>query len=255
MLDGVIRLKFNFINEEENQMKKLVAITGASSGIGAATARLFSENGYPLLLMARRVDRMEALNLPDCICVQTDVTNLKSIQSAIEQGTNAFGKVDCLINNAGVMYLGLPWEQAIDEWRAMVDVNIVGVMNGIQSVLEDMVTRKTGTIFNVGSLAGRKTFKKHAAYSATKFAVGALSETIREEASGHNVRVITIEPGPVETELITHTTVPEYRQEWWDGLNGILHCEDVARVILFVYQQPQDICLREIVITPTGSAA
>ena len=235
-------------------MKKLVTITGASSGIGAATAKLFSEQGHPLLLMARRLELMEALGLPNCLIRQVDVTDFKAVKAAIAEGSKAFGPVDCLVNNAGVMYLGHPWEQEMNEWREMVDVNIVGVMNAIQGVLKDMIARRSGTIFNVGSLAGRKTFQKHAAYCATKFAVHALSETIREEVAQYNVRVITIAPGAVETELITHTSIPEYQQDWWDGLNGILQKEDVARSILFAYQQPQEVCLREIVITPTGSS-
>lgn len=236
-------------------MKALAVITGASSGIGAATAKLFSEKGYPLLLMARRIERLEALGLPDCLCKSVDVTDIEAVKAAIAEAAEAYGPVDCLVNNAGVMYLGRPWEQGIEEWRAMVDVNIMGVMNGMQGVLKDMVERKTGTIFNVGSLAGHKTFQKHAGYCTTKFAVHALSETVREEVAPHNVRVITIAPGPVETELIEHTKVPEYRQDWWDGLNGILKSEDVARAILFAYEQPQEVCLREIIITPTGSSA
>ena len=235
-------------------MKKLVAITGASSGIGAAAARLFSENGQPLLLMARRIEKMKALDLPNCLCKQVDVTNLDAMEAAFAEAAKVYGPVDCLVNNAGVMYLGRPWEQDMDEWQAMVNVNLLGVMNGIRGVLDDMVARRSGTIINIGSLAGRKTFPRHALYCATKFAVHALSETIRGEVAQHNVRVITIAPGPVETELISHTSVSQYRQEWRDGLNGILEGEDVARAILFAYQQPQSICLREIVITPTGSA-
>jgi NADP-dependent 3-hydroxy acid dehydrogenase YdfG len=236
-------------------MKKLVAITGASSGIGAATAKLFSEQGYPLLLMARRLDQMRQLGLPNCLCRQVDVMDLPLLKAVISEAEDQFGSVDCLVNNAGLMYLGLPWEQSIEEWREMVDVNILGVMNGIRSVLEGMIARRSGTIINMGSLAGIKTFQKHAAYCATKFGVHALSETIREEVAQFKVRVITVAPGAVETELITHTAKPEHRQDWWDGLNGILQKEDVARVILFAYQQPQEVCLREIVITPTGAAA
>lgn len=236
-------------------MKKLIAITGASSGIGSATAKLLSEQGYPLLLIARRLDRMRQLGLPNCLCKQANVTNFSEIEVAITEGEEMFGSVDCLVNNAGLMYLGYPWDQNMDEWQAMIDVNIKGVMNGIRSVLEGMIARRSGTIFNIGSLSGIKTFQKHAAYCATKFAVHALTETIRGEVAQHHVRVITIAPGPVETELITHTTNPQHQVEWWDGLNGILQAEDVARVILFAYQQPQEVCLREIVITPTGSAA
>ena len=236
-------------------MKKLAVITGASSGIGAATAKIFSEKGYPLLLLARRVGRLKTLGLPNCMCKQVDVTDHAAVWQAMSEGIGQFGPIDCLVNNAGVMYLGHPWEQEITEWKAMVDVNISGVINCIQGVLKGMIAEKSGTIINVGSLAGRKTFQRHAAYCATKFAVHALSETIRGEVAQYNVRVITVAPGAVETELITHTTSEKFQQDWWDGLGGILKSEDVARAILFAYEQPQEVCLREIVITPTGSSA
>lgn len=233
-------------------MKLLIAITGASSGIGAAAAKAFSKAGYPLLLMARRVEKLEALSLADCMCKAVDVTMPEQIHTALAAAEADFGKVDCLINNAGVMMLGLPWEQDPAEWQKMVDVNIMGVLNGIHQVLPDMVKRQTGTIINVSSLAGRKTFSLHSAYCATKFAVHALSETIREEVSQFNVRVITIAPGAVETELITHTTQEKHQQAWRQGLGGILKPENIANAILFAYEQPQEVCLREIVITPTG---
>ena len=236
-------------------MKPLISITGASSGIGAAAARTFSDAGYPLLLMARRVEKLQALSLPNCVCKKVDVTEAEEICSALDEAKEKFGPVDCLVNNAGTMFLGLPWEQELSQWQAMIDTNILGVMNGIHVVLKGMVERHSGTIINVGSLAGRKTFPKHSVYCATKFAVHAFSETVREEVSRFNVRVITIAPGAVETELITHTTVEQFRKDWWDGLNGILNAEDVARAILFAYQQPQDVCLQEIVITPTGQGA
>ena len=233
-------------------MKPLISITGASSGIGAAAARTFSDAGYPLLLMARRVEKIQALSLPNCVCKKVDVTKAAEIRSALDEAQEKFGPVDCLVNNAGTMFLGLPWEQELSQWQAMIDTNILGVMNGIQAVLKGMVERQTGTIINVGSLAGSKTFPKHSVYCATKFAVHAFSETVREEVGRFNVRVITVAPGPVETELITHTTVEQYQKDWWDGLNGILKAEDVARAMLFAYEQPQGVCLREIVITPTG---
>ena len=235
-------------------MKKLVVITGASSGIGAATARMFSKNNYPLLLLARRIDHMKSLGLEHCVCKKIDVTDLEALKGAVSEAEDTYGPVECLVNNAGVMYLGRPWEQDVSEWQAMVDVNLIGVMNGIHATLPDMVKRNSGTIINISSLAGRKTFQRHAVYCATKSAVHSLSETIRGEVANQNVRVITIAPGAVETELISHTTKSQYQQEWWDGLGGILKADDVARAILFAYEQPQTVCLREIVITPTGSA-
>jgi NADP-dependent 3-hydroxy acid dehydrogenase YdfG len=240
---------------EDKKMKPLVAITGASSGIGKSTAKAFSDAGYPLLLMARRIENLKALSLPNSMLRPVDVTKPEEIESAFNDAQKEYGAIDCLINNAGLMMLGLPWEQDPLEWQKMVQVNILGVLNGIHYVLPDMVLRKKGTIINISSLAGRKTFQKHAVYCATKFAVHALSETIREEVSQYNVRVITIVPGAVETELITHTTSKEIQKEWWNGLNGILKPEDVAKAILFAYEQPQDVCLREIVITPTGQSS
>ncbi len=235
-------------------MKPLIAITGASSGIGAATAQIFSEAGYPLLLMARRIERLQKMALPKSLSCEVDVTKPEEIRGALEIGREKYGQVDCLINNAGVMLLGQPWKQNESEWKAMIDVNILGVLYGIQAVLEEMVERKSGTIINISSLAGRKTFRRHAVYCATKFAVHALSEAIREEVSHFNVRVITIAPGAVETELISHTSSPEYQKEWWDGLGGILQPMDIAKTILFTYEQPQQVCLREIIITPTGQS-
>jgi len=235
-------------------MKPLVAITGASSGIGKAAAEIFSRNGHPLLLMARRLEKIIALDLPDSICKKVDVTDFDTIHGAVQSARKKFGPVDCMINNAGIMKLGTPWHQEINEWQAMIDVNMMGVLNGIRSVLDGMIERNTGTIINVSSLAGRKTFQKHAVYCATKFGVHAFSEVIREEVSPYNVRVITIAPGAVETELITHTTSEKLQQDWWDGLGGILKPEDVARTILFAYQQPQSVCLREILVNPTGQS-
>lgn len=233
-------------------MKPLVAITGASSGIGEATAKLFSEKGYPLLLMARRLEKMQALNLPDSVCVKVDVTNIDTIKTAVMEAHNKYGVVDCLVNNAGLLYLGEPWDQDLNEWNEMVDVNVKGVMNCIHVVLPGMVDRKCGTIINISSLAGRKTFGRHMAYCGTKFAVHGLSETLRGEVSKFNVRVITIAPAATDTECITHTTNEQFQKDWWDAVSATLNSMDVARSILFAYEQPQEVCVREIVVTPTG---
>lgn len=235
--------------------KPLAALTGASSGIGESTAKVFSEAGFPLLLMARRLEKLESFNLPNTLCKKVDVTSIRQINEAIEEAQEKYGPVDCLINNAGVMLLGLPWDQDLSEWQRMIDINIMGILNGIHSVLRGMVNRKKGTIINISSLAGRKTFQRHSVYCGTKFAVHAISENIREEVSQYNVRVITIAPGAVDTELISHTTSEQYQKDWWDGLGGILNPYDVAKTILFAYQLPQDVCLREIVVTPTGQSS
>jgi NADP-dependent 3-hydroxy acid dehydrogenase YdfG len=234
--------------------KPLIAITGASSGIGAETAKLFSEAGYPLLLMARRLDRLDALNLPNTQCRYVDVTNTAEVKNAIERTEEQFGPVDCLINNAGVMLLGLMHEQNPDEWKQMFDVNVMGLLNGIHAVLPGMIQRKTGTIINVSSIAGRKTFPAHAAYCGTKFAVHAISENLREEVAPHNVRVITIAPGAVETELLGHTTsdaIKHNYENWKNNIGGALNSKSIAAAILFAYQQPQNVCVREVVVAAT----
>ena len=235
--------------------KKLIAITGTSSGIGAAMAKAFSSASYPLLLMARRIELMEAMNLPNAICREVDVLDLEGMKSAISEAEDAHGKVDCMINNAGVMINGKPQSQNPEDWQKMLDVNIRGVLNGIHLVLKDMVERQSGTIINMGSIAGIKTFPDHTVYCGTKFAVHAITENIREEVSGSNVRLINIAPGMVYTELLDHGCEEEARKGWMDyaeQIGGALKPDSIAESVLFSYQMPQEVCVREIVICPTG---
>lgn len=235
--------------------KKLIAITGASSGIGAAMAKAFSSAGYPLLLTARRIELMEAMSLPNAICKKVDVLDLEGMKDAISEAEEIHGKVDCMINNAGVMINGKPQSQNPEDWQKMLDVNIRGVLNGIHLVLKDMVDRQTGTIINMGSIAGIKTFPDHTVYCGTKFAVHAITENIREEVSGSNVRLINIAPGMVYTELLDHGCEEEARKGWMDyaeQIGGALKPESIAQSVLFSYQMPQEVCVREIVICPTG---
>ena len=235
--------------------KKLIAITGASSGIGAAMAKAFSLAGYPLLLMARRIELMEAMSLPNAICKKVDVLDLEGMKDAISEAEEIHGKVDCMINNAGVMINGKPQSQNPEDWQKMLDVNIRGVLNGIHLVLKDMVDRQTGTIINMGSIAGIKTFPDHTVYCGTKFAVHAITENIREEVSGSNVRLINIAPGMVYTELLDHGCEEGARKGWMDyaeQIGGALKPESIAQSVLFSYQMPQEVCVREIVICPTG---
>ncbi|ELJ8821073.1 SDR family oxidoreductase [Vibrio parahaemolyticus] len=235
-------------------MKKLVVITGASSGIGEAIARRFSEEGHPLLLMARRVERLEALNLPNTLCEKVDVTDQASLITAIEKAEAQFGPADVLVNNAGVMLLGQIDTQDAAEWKRMFDVNVLGLLNGMHSVLASMKARNSGTIINISSIAGKKTFPDHAAYCGTKFAVHAISENVREEVAASNVRVTTIAPGAVETELLSHTTSQDIKDgydAWKVDMGGVLAADDVARAVMFAYQQPQNVCIREIALAPT----
>lgn len=234
--------------------KPLVIITGASSGIGAAIAKRFSEAGYPLLLLARRLENLEALKLPNTISAQVDVRDKEALKKAIDNAEKTYGPADCLINNAGLMQLGAISDQNPDEWQNMFDINVVALLNGMQAVLGSMKSRKTGTIINISSTAGRKTFTAHAAYCGTKFAVHAISESVREEMASDNVRVITIAPGVTESELLGHTNndkIIENYLEWKDSIGGAIAADDVARSVIFAYEQPQSVCIREIVIAPT----
>lgn len=235
-------------------MKPLVVITGASSGIGEAIAQRLSAAGHPLLLLARRVERLTALELPNTLCEKVDVTDKASFEAAIAKAEAQFGPADLLVNNAGVMLLSQLDVQDPQEWKTMFDVNVIGLMNGMQAVLAPMKARKSGTIVNISSVAGRKTFPDHAAYCGTKFAVHAISENVREEVAAGDVRVVTIAPGAVETELLSHTSSDEIidgYQSWKDSMGGVLASDDVARAVEFAYQQPQSVCIREIVLAPT----
>ena len=236
-------------------MKPLIVITGASSGIGAATARHFSNEGHPLLLLARRKERLEALALPNSHCVGVDISDTEAVGAAIDAAVEAFGPVDALINNAGVMLLGQVADQDPEQWQRMFDVNVLALLRTTQRVLGPMLERRGGTIINISSIAGRKTFPNHAAYCGTKFAVSAMSENLREEVASAGVRVISICPGAVETELLSHTTSEEIKTNygvWKEAMGGALVPSDVAETVFFAYKQPARVCIREIVLAATG---
>ncbi|WBX75045.1 SDR family oxidoreductase [Tenacibaculum ovolyticum] len=234
--------------------KKLIIITGASSGIGEATAKLLSKKGHPLLLLARRIDIIKAFNLPNALCEKVDVTDINAIKNAVIKAETQFGDADCIINNAGLMLLGDIATQDPLEWKKMFDVNILGLLNGMQVVLPKMKANQSGTIINISSIAGRKTFPNHAAYCGTKFGVHAITENAREEAASANVRMVTIAPGAVETELLSHTTSNEIKngyEAWKNDMGGVLNPNDIANAIWYTYKQPQGVNIREIVIAAT----
>lgn len=236
-------------------MKKLVVITGASSGFGMEMAKEFSKEGYPLLLLARRIEKMEALNLPNAMCRKVDVTDRVALESAVREAEETYGKVDLIVNNAGVMLLGDLMTQEPAEWKKMLDVNVMGVMNGMQIVMEDMKARRFGTIINLSSIAGVKPFANHAAYCAAKYGVTGLTEVVRGELSSYNVRVLSICPGAVGTELLGHTTdkgIIDGYNEWKESVGATnITPNDVARTIKYAYEMPQSVSLREIIITDT----
>ena len=240
-------------------MKKLVVITGASSGFGKALALEFNKAGYPLLLLARRIELLKEMNLENAICEKVDVTDKDAFERAVRNAEALYGKTDLIINNAGVMLLGNLENQDSKEWQRMLDVNVIGVMNGMQIVMNDMKERQSGTIINISSIAGVKPFANHAAYCASKYGVIGLSEVTRGELSPYNVRVMRVCPGAVDTELLSHTTNEEIKDGYNDwkssvGVNSI-KTEDVAKTIKFAYELPQGVNLREIQIADTRQDA
>lgn len=244
-------------------MKKLVVITGASSGFGREMAIKFGSAGYPMLLVARRLDKLEELvkeeNLSNVIVKKVDVLSKSDLKDAIDFAEAKYGKTDLLINNAGLMLLGSIINQDPSEWQKMLDVNVMGVLNGMQIVIDDMIKRESGTIINISSIAGRKTFGNHAAYCASKFGVHALTETIREEVSASNVRCLTIAPGAAETELLSHTTSDEIisgYESWKETMGGkSLDPKHVASAAFYMYELPQEVSIREVLIAPTKQDA
>lgn len=241
--------------------KSLVVITGASSGFGAEIAKLFNQAGFPLLLLGRRVEKIEALplNFDNVMIEKVDVTDQKVFATSIKKAEAVYGPVDLLVNNAGVMLLGNVLTQDPAEWQTMMNTNVMGVLNGMQIVLPGMKERNHGTVINMSSLAGKKTFTNHAAYVASKFGVHGLSETIREEVSGSNVRVSLVAPGAAETELLTHVTdqsaLTNY-EAWKESMGGItLNPVHVAESVKFIYDMPQEVNIREIDIAATAQDA
>jgi NADP-dependent 3-hydroxy acid dehydrogenase YdfG len=234
--------------------RPLVAITGASSGIGEATALAFSKAGYPLLLMARRIDRMEALALPNTLCRQVDVRDRAAITAAVRDAEALHGPVDCLFNNAGIARLGDTSRQPPEDWDEMIAINANGVMNGVHVVMAGMMERRRGTIVNMSSIAGRKVYPDHAVYCGTKFFVHAVSESLRGQLAPYDVRVIVISPGIIETEVLQHVkdeiTLDNYRANKV-RIGGGISATHVADMILFAYQMPQNVLIQEMVVTPT----
>ena len=235
-------------------MKKLVVITGASSGFGKALAERFNQAGYPLLLIARRLEKLEAMQLENAICRKVDVTDYDAFEAAVREAEAIYGEADLLINNAGCMLLGDLATQDRAEWQRMLDVNVMGVMNGMQVVMEKMKKAQHGTIINVSSVAGVNPYMDHAAYCATKYGVNGLSEVARRELSPHNVRVMRVCPGAVKTELLGHTTdeaIKEDYENWLEKTGVAITADDIAKTIQFAYEMPQTVTLREIQITDT----
>ncbi|MFW3578454.1 SDR family oxidoreductase [Vagococcus fluvialis] len=241
--------------------KPLIIITGASSGFGAKIAEIFNQKGFPLLLIARRVEKIKQLplNFENILIENIDVTQINELNAAIKKAESIYGPADLLVNNAGVMLLGNITEQDESEWQTMLQTNVIGVLNGMKAVLGNMTKRNQGTIINVSSIAGYKAFVDHAAYAASKFGVHGLTKTIRQEVADSNVRVSLVSPGTAETELLTHVTneksLTDYNS-WKESMGGLtLDPVKVAESIFFIYNMPQEVTIREISIAATKQQA
>lgn len=240
---------------------KIAIITGASSGIGEATAKALSAEGAKVVLAARRVDRLEKLKQEiessggEALVVKTDVVVRDEVEKMAQEALSTFGKIDILINNAGLMPLSFMKNLHVEEWERMVDVNLKGALYAIAAVLPNMKDRKAGDIVNISSIAGRKIFPGAAVYCATKFGVTALSEGMRLELSKpFNIRVTSIEPGAVATELTQTFTDQELIDQWNDGRRDHLvplKAEDIANAIIFAVTQPEGVSVNEILVMPT----
>lgn len=237
---------------------KVVAITGASSGIGEATARLLASRGARVVLGARRTDRLETLTADikaaggEVTYRALDVTQREQVQAFVEHAVATFGRIDVLVNNAGVMPLSRLDALKVDEWDRMIDVNVRGVLHGIAAVLPRMQQQGSGQIINLASIGAYAVSPTAAVYCATKFAVRAISEGLRQEV-GAAVRVTVISPGVTESELADSISDPGGRDEMKAFRKVAIPAEAIARAIAYAVEQPDDVDVSELIVRPTAS--
>ena len=239
---------------------KVVVITGGSSGIGYSTAKALAKKGAKIVAGARRLDKLETLKKEitddggEIIICETDVTKKSDCDNLVKQAIDKYGTVDVLINNAGLMPLSFVKSLKIDEWDRMIDVNIKGVLYCTAAVVPTMVEKKSGHIVNISSVAGRVVFPAGSVYCATKHAVTAFSEGLRQELSVRkNIRITSIEPGVVQTELtntITEKALEAFveKHKEMEGLKA----EDISNAIIFAIDAPSHVNVNEILVRPTA---
>jgi len=236
---------------------KVVVITGASSGLGEATARQLSSLGAHLVLGARRQDRLEALAADirgaggKVEIVVTDVTRKQDVVALVQAALTNFGRLDVMINNAGLMAVAPLAELKVDEWDSMLDINVKGVLYGIAAALPVFQKQDSGHFINIASVAGLKMFGNATVYSATKFAVRAISEGLRAEVGG-KIRSTVISPGAVESELKHGSSHAESASAVHDFYEMAIPSDAVARAIAYAIMQPADVDINEIVLRPTA---
>ncbi|MGA7324608.1 MAG: SDR family oxidoreductase [Rhodomicrobium sp.] len=235
---------------------KVVVITGASSGLGEATARHLTRHGAKLVLGARRLERLQALAgelaLGNDAAIQTDVTQYEQVRNLVDHAVKVHGRIDVILNNAGLMPHSPLERGKVEDWERMIDVNIKGVLYGIAAALPHMKAQKGGHIINVSSVAGHEVRAGIAVYAATKTAVRVISEGLRQEVKPYNIRTTVISPGAVATELpdsITETNVAANTREFYKQV--AIPADSFANMVVFAMSQPEDVDVNEILFRPT----
>ncbi len=221
----------------------VVVITGASSGIGAQIARTFADHGFQLVLLSRNAQAIENLKIPNSHAFPLDVADSTSFQDRINLIESDFGPISCLINCAGTVLTGDFTQSDLGKIESLVQVNLMGVMNGMHAVLPGMRTRRSGTIINISSLSDRNSRPNVAAYAASKAAVKSLTESLRMGNAAHGIRITNIAPGVVKTPMIEGTA--------FESVPSI-SAEDLAKSVLFIYEQPSHVCIRDMVVAASN---
>ena len=237
---------------------KVAVITGASSGIGEATAEALAAEGATVVVAARREDRLNELverienSGGRTLAVSCDITDEEQARDLISRAVEEFGRIDILVNNAGVMLLSRIERGLSDQWRQMFEVNVMGLLYATHAAIGHMKEQGSGHLINISSVAGRKVRVTGGVYSGTKWAVGAISEALRMELLEDNIRVTVVEPGAVATELPSHITDEEAKQGMsrFEGVE-ILEAEDIANAIAYAATQPERVSINEVLIRPS----
>ena len=243
-------------------MNQTAFITGATSGIGKATAELFAKNQIRLILCGRRKERLEELQkklgkLTDVITLQFDVRNKDEVFAAINSLPENFNDIDILINNAGNAHgLSTIQDGDVDDWDAMLDINVKGLLYVSKAIIPKMIEKNSGFIVNIGSIAGKEVYPNGNVYCASKHAVNALNKAMRIDLNKHNIRVSAIHPGAVETEFsdVRFKGDTEKAKTVYSGYNA-LQAEDIADIIYFVVTRPYHVNIEDLVVYPTAQAS